>query len=147
MITWSPWRHLDEWYPDVQVIDTDRLPVGVLGCMEHERRIIWLSSNLSEGQRRATLAYQIGQFELGPFDRDRGDGGMVYDWASRLLIPFDELLRAVRSHGQPSEIAEESLIEMAMALAVDSPMLMTRLAGLSDREWEVLGSHPWADLT
>lgn len=145
-ISWCPWRHLNEWYPDVRVIE-DELPGSILGCMEHERRTIWLSDSLTDGQRRATLAYQIGQLELGPFDRDRGDGGMVADWASRLLIPFEELLRAVQSHGEPSEIAEGSLIELAEELSVDPPMLMTRLGGLSEREWEVLRAHPWVDLT
>ena len=101
------------------VIEYD-LPPGLLGCMDRERRIIWLTRGLNEAQRRSVLAYEVAEFELGPFDPDRSDEA-TGEWAARLLIPFDALLRAFRTTDVRSEAAE--------LLGVDAPTLRARLRG------------------
>jgi hypothetical protein len=128
MITWSPWRHLREWYPDVRVHEVE-LPNGVKGCVEHDRRIIWLDSRLTHGEQRATLAYQLGYLEVGPSSDD------AEDWASRLLIPFEHLLRSYQRYEELSEVAEE--------LWADVQMLEARLRGLSDEERGLLDAARW----
>ena len=133
-IAWSPWRHLREWYPDVKVYEAE-LPGDVLGAVDHDQRIIWLRVGLTHAEKRSTLAYQLGHLELGPFDRDQGDGCMVDDWASRLLIPLDDLLRGFRRLQEPSEVAEE--------LWVDVTMLRARLRGLTEAEKDRLDSICW----
>ncbi|WP_346619011.1 ImmA/IrrE family metallo-endopeptidase [Blastococcus montanus] len=113
MITWDPWAHRVEWYPDVRVIETVQL----------------VDSRLTTAERRPTLAYELGVLELGPFDQDRGDGAAA-GWASWLLIPFDDLLAAAqRSTG---------LHEAAATLRVDVPMLRARLRRLSEEERALL---------
>lgn len=133
-MTWSPWRHLREWYPDVRVIETE-LAWRVLGCHDAGRRIIWLDDRLTAAEQRCTLAYQVGHLELGPFDPDVGDDGMVDDWASRLLIPFDDLLQSCRRF--------EALADVAQELWVDVSMLKARLRGLTDAEQVLVAVDRW----
>ncbi len=134
MITWDPWAHWQEWYPDVQVV-TMKLPDGLRGCIDVQRRIIWLDETLTPAERRSTLSYELGYLELGPIDLDGGGGEMVYDWASRLLVPFDDLLRACRRYDDLDDVAEQ--------LSVDVPMLKARLRGLTDEEQALVGVDRW----
>lgn len=128
MMTWSPWRHLREWYPNFHVHEAE-LPGALLGCVDVGKRIIWLSGDLTHAQRRCTLAFQLGHLEVGPASDD------AYDWASRLLMPFEVLLRSYQRYGDLPEIAEE--------LWVDVPMLKARLRGLSNEERSLLEAARW----
>lgn len=128
MITWSPWRHLREWYPDVRVLEAD-LPGSLMGFLDREQRIIWLDNELSEVQRTCTLAVEVGVLELGPFSPDTGDGAAA-DWAAMLLIPFDALLDVCGRTAELQEVAEE--------LGVDTQTLRTRLDGLTAEEASLL---------
>ena len=135
MITWDPERHLQEWYPEVRVVDHE-MPPGLLACIDLGQRVVWLAKGLAEGQRRSALAYEVGVLELGPFDRDSGDDGIVDDWASRLFIPFDDhLLDSFQRHSDLSEVAEE--------LRVDVPLLKARLRSLTEAERDLLPATVW----
>lgn len=134
MISWDPWRHLREWYPDVQVHET-KLPWPIQGCIDFRKRIIWLDCRLTSAQRRSALAYELGYLELAPVTPDGGGADQVNDWASRLLVPFDDLLRCCQE--------SDSLESIAAELQVDVPMLRARLRGLSDQEQALVGVDRW----
>lgn len=125
---WSPWRHLRERHPDVWVHEAELEP-GLLGCTDHERRIVWLDSRLLCREQRATLAHEIGHLEL-----DAHIGGRWYPapewkvdrWAARRLLELNTLLRAFQWTTDLDEMAEE--------LWVDRHTLRVRLRCLTDDE-------------
>lgn len=133
MIAWDPWRHLHEWYPDVRVV-VMKLTDGLQGCIDVEKRKIWLSTHLDDAQRRSVLAYELGFLELEPVGLDE-DVARISEWAARLLIPFDGLLRGCLQRDELADVAED--------LRVDVPTLRTRLRGLSDEEQALVGVDRW----
>jgi hypothetical protein len=125
---WSPWRHLRQRHPGVRVKETE-LPCGVLGCIDHYQKIIWLDSRLLSREQRATLAHEIGHLELDHFMHGKWISApewKVDRWAARRLIPFVDLLRAFQWSDDLEEMAEE--------LWVDRHTLGTRLRCLTDDE-------------
>jgi hypothetical protein len=126
---WSPWRHLREQHSDVCVYELE-LPPGLLGCVDHEQRIIWLDSRLTQAERRCTLAHEIGHLERGPGPCDPLGGSieerLIDEWAARQLIDGDSLARAFQWSPFLPEIATE--------LWVDLHMLRTRLRAATDEE-------------
>jgi hypothetical protein len=120
------------------VRETGQLPGSAQGCHDREQHVIWLSDSLTAAERRSTLAHQVGHLELGPFDPDRGGGGMVDNWAYRLLIPFDDRRRCCDRYDELADVAAE--------LWVDWPMLRARLRGLMDGEQALLDVARWREL-
>jgi len=125
---WSPWRHLREKHPGVDVREAE-LPPSLLGCMDHYTNIIWLDSRLLRGEQRATLAHEIGHLELDPCIAGRwytAPEWKVDRWAARRLIHVEDLLRAFQWTSNLDEMAEE--------LWVDRHTLRVRLRCMTDEE-------------
>lgn len=125
-----PRAYVRERHPDWEVVETSRLPAGVLGCVDHERRIIWLASGLSEAQQRCTLAYEIGQLQQGPTPRDpclaAAHQRAAADWAAMLLIPSEDFAAAWGMY--------PDLPSMAASLGVDLPTFRARIRAASDAD-------------
>jgi Zn-dependent peptidase ImmA (M78 family) len=126
---WSPWRHLREQHPNVQVYDYE-LPGTYLGCTDHVKQYIYLDSRLNQAERRCTLAHEIGHLERGPVPKAPlaavREELEVDRWAARQLIRVQDLIAAFRWTSNLNEAAEE--------LWVDQHMLLARLRYLSDAE-------------
>lgn len=130
---WSPWRYLRDRYPDVQVFETE-LPPGVLGCVDHRARVVWLAAGQTQAERRCTLAHELGHLALdvvGPSGLVRAAREHRVDaWAARRLITAEALADAMRWSPDVSEMAQE--------LWVDECMVRARLRTLDDREQDML---------
>lgn len=125
----SPRDFLRSTYPDVDV-RTTQLPGRLQGCVDLERRIVWLAEGLTHVEERCVLAYEIGQLIRGPLPEDpvvaaahRRD---AEDWAARMLISTEALVDGFSLFRRLPEIAEW--------LEVDLPTLRARLRGLTDHE-------------
>lgn len=130
---WSPWSHLAEHHRDVRVRRT-LLPGRLLGCVDLQRRIIWLDTDLTEVQERCTLAFELGQLEHGPVPANpclaAAHRRASEDWAARMLIPTGRLLAGFSVSFDLSQIAD--------VLEVDCPTLRARLRGLADDEQDMV---------
>lgn len=106
------------------------LPGGLMGCVDHEQRVIWLTTGLTQAERRCTIAHEVGHLERGPAPDDPAladqEERAVDAWAARLLIPTGALVRAFQWSQHLDEVAEE--------LWVDERMLRARLRALTDDE-------------
>lgn len=129
---WSPWRHLREHYPDVPVHEVE-LPPGWLGCVDVEKRIVWLDSRLTPAERRSTLAHEIGHLERGiacHWAPTHPEEKAADEWAARRLIDIPSLTRALQWSQRLEDIAEE--------LWVDVHIVRARLGALSPDEEAVV---------
>lgn len=129
---WSPWRWLRETHPDVRVYELD-LPPGLMGCLDHHQRAVWLDSRLTEVERTCTLAHECGHLALDAvIDKMviTAHEWKVDQWAARRLVPVRCLARAFTWSSQLSEIADE--------LGLDQRTLRARLRGLTDDEQDVV---------
>lgn len=126
----DPERYALQHHPGVEVIETDRLPGRVLGCVDHVKGIIWLARGLSEVERRCTLAFELGQLEQGPTPVDpflaAAHQRSAEDWATRMLIPAECLFSGFR--------LSRELPVIAAFLQVDLPMLRARMRAMTDEE-------------
>lgn len=126
---WDPWAYVRERHPDVQVVEMD-LPGRLQGCVDHQRRIIWLARELNEVQRVCTLAYELGQLEQGPTPEDpclaRARQQAAQEWAACRLISSRRLLEGFA--------LSFDLPTIAAFLGVDVPTLRTRVRGMTDEE-------------
>lgn len=128
-----PLSYLNDHHPDVQVVEMD-LPGGIQGCVDHERRIIWIAKNLTPVQRRSVLAYEIGQLQQGPTSPHPclavAQRRAAEDWAARMLIPTEDFLTGF--------MVSFDLREIAAYLEVDLPTLRARIRGGSDEEQDAI---------
>jgi hypothetical protein len=129
---WSPWKWLRDEHPDFRVHEAE-LPAGLMGCLDHHRRTVWLDSRLTDVERLSTIAHECGHIEL-----DVASGLHVVQapewkvdrWAARRLMPVRCLQRAFTWSSSLPEIADE--------LGVDQRMLRARLRCLTDEEQDVI---------
>ena len=123
-----------ERHPDVLIVCDMELPGGLLGCTDHDKRIIWLDSRLCQAERRSTLAHEIGHLHRGPVPVDPIQAALeerlVDEWASRKLIDGRALAAAFRWSPHYAEIAEE--------LWVDEHTLRARLRCMTDEEQDMV---------
>jgi Zn-dependent peptidase ImmA (M78 family) len=133
---WSPWRHLREQHPNITVYEYD-LPGAYLGCVDHDKGLIYLDSRLNQAERRCTLAHEIGHLERGPVPpaplaaiREELE---VDRWAADKLIRAQDLIDVFRWTSNLSEAAEE--------LWVDQHMLLARLRYLTAADRALLKVH------
>ena len=123
-----------ERHPDVTIICDVELQDGLLGCTDHDERIIWLDSRLSQRERRCTLAHEIGHLHRGPVPTDPIQAALeerlIDEWASRQLIDGCALAAAFRWSPHYAEVAEE--------LWVDEHMLRARLRCMTDEEQDMV---------
>lgn len=129
---WSPWRHLRENHPDVRVHEAE-LPPGLLGCLDHAQRTIWLDSRLTDVERTCTLAHELGHLALDVVldGQVRPAAERKVDrWAARHLLPIHCLARAFTWAANVPEIADE--------LGVDVHTLRARLRSLTDDEQDAV---------
>jgi hypothetical protein len=124
----SPEAYLKENHPGVQVFETSSLPSGVQGCIDHAKRIIWLSSNLSPVARRCTLAFEVALLEFGPTPSDpclaAAQRRAATDWAALMLVSPEDFTEA---WGGCLDLAA-----MAAYCAVDVPTFRARIRAASD---------------
>lgn len=134
--TWSPEMYLEVRHPDVAVVDTDELPAGILGAVDHEQRVIWLSRGLPDHVRRCTLAFEIGRLERGPTRGDhrlgRAADADAAEWAARQLIPLPQLCFAFAACAHLP--ARRQCTAMARLLGVDEATVRARRRAMTD--WE-----------
>lgn len=130
---WCPQAYVREQHPSVHVLEHD-LPGSLLGCVDHERRIIWLKRGLTPAQWRCTLAFEIGHFEHGPMPPNpelaAARRAAATDWAARRLIPTNCLVFAFQRSTHLQAIADD--------LCVDLPTLRARLRGMTDHEQDAV---------
>ena len=130
---WDPEVYLRQRHADVQVWESD-LPDGLLGCVDHKRRIIWLSRDLCPRQRRSTLAVEIGHLEQGPTPTDHpGLASAMHraaeEWAALMLIPTDVFAEA---WGVAADLPA-----MASWCGVDVATFRTRIRAASDADQDL----------
>jgi IrrE N-terminal-like domain len=132
---WDPWVWLEERHPDVQVVI---LPLRdrVRGCVDVDRRIIWLHEALSPTEARWVLAYEIGQLQAGRVPADPCQASAhqrdASDWAARMLIESDDLAAAFAQRATIPGVAEW--------LGEDEQAVRVRLRGMSDAEQDAVMS-------
>lgn len=129
---WSPWRHLRTRFRDVRVYELE-LDGDLLGCVDVDRRLIWLDSRLTEAERRCTLAHELGHLERGsacsPGAGSREEQA-VEEWAAVRLIDARALARALQWSCRVEEIADE--------LWVDEHAVRARFRTLTDEEQDLI---------
>lgn len=124
-MVFHPWRRLRE-LTDVRLEwqDTDAL----LGCFDYCTRRLTMATDLTQAERRSTLAHELMHVERGPVppgQREREEE-IVDKEAARLLIGIRELGEALAWTTDMGEAAEE--------LWVDEVMLRARLKHLHPAE-------------
>lgn len=126
----SPEAYLEENHPGVRVCETSLLPGGVQGCIDHEKRIIWLAANLSPAARRCTLAFEIAQLEFGPTPSDpclaAAQRRAATDWAALMLVTTEDFAGAWAGC--------LDLVAMAAYCAVDVATFRARIRAASDAD-------------
>lgn len=102
-----------------------RLPVGVFA--ETDGHTIWIDPDLSQAQRRSTLAHELVHVDRGiPCSTDAREELAVERQAARDLISLHNLAEAIAWSRNEHDVAEE--------LWVDVDIVRARLAGLSEGE-------------
>lgn len=125
---WSPWRYLREKHPGFHVHEVELEP-GLLGCTDHQRRLIWLDSRLTAAEKRCTLAHELGHLALDTACGHQAFPAaeqLVDEWAASRLIRGRDLARSFSWSLHLSEIAEE--------LFVDVKTLRARIRCATDEE-------------
>ncbi len=119
-----PWRRLARlahitlrWHDD-----------GPMGTCRHSTQEVSLRRDLTQAERRATLAHELEHLAEGPAVRGYAeqDEKLIRERAARWLIPFDRLIEALVWAGDDHELAAE--------LWVDVHTVRTRLEMLTDDE-------------
>lgn len=125
----SPDAYLQENHPDVRVYDVE-LSDALQGCLDHDRRIIWLAAGLSPVSRRCTLSFEIACLELGPTPSSpclaAAHQRAAVDWAALMLISSADFAAA---WGGCLDLAT-----MAIGLEVDVATLRARIRAASDAD-------------
>lgn len=126
----SPEAYLEENHPGVRVCETDLLPDGVQGCIDHTKRIIWLAAKMSPAARRCTLAFEIAQLEFGPTPSDpclaAAQRRAATDWAALMLVSPEDFAAAWGGC--------LDLVAMAAYCAVDLATFRARIRAASDTD-------------
>lgn len=101
---------------------------GPFGWCRHSTQEVWLRTDLTQAQRRATLLHELEHLDAGPAVRgfEEQDEMQIRERAARWLIPFDRLADAMVWAGDEHELAEE--------LWVDVGTVTTRLTTLTEDE-------------
>lgn len=98
MRRWHPWRHVEETYPEVDVV-LKTLPPGVQGEWDGGTRIT-LDCDLSAVGRWCALTHEIIHMERGWAPVSAADAEVeelaVVDLTARRLLPMEDLVSAVR---------------------------------------------------
>lgn len=136
---WHPWRTLRDQYPELRVITTRQLPSGIHGLLAGTT--IWICATLTQRQRRCALTHEIIHYARSIFPVDAAEELIVEKITAIQLIPFSELLAALRwdRHPDPEQMAED--------LWVTIDVLATRINNLdpieiAELEYELDGD--WA---
>lgn len=91
------------------------------------KSVIYLDPRQSRAQYRSTLAHELAHVFSGhTHGCSPAEEARVEDIASRILIPVQKLIAALKWSSHIEEIAEE--------LEVDLPTVQARLSNLSERE-------------
>lgn len=118
---WNPWRHLRDQLAGVTVHTHHRLPAGTMGLARGD--IMWLCRDLTQAERRCTLAHEIIHLERGPAPpagtwwAEREERA-VHRAAARRLITLCELVDALLWAEHTDELAEELWVDSATVTAL-----------------------------
>lgn len=127
--TFDPWTYVEQRHPDVQV-KIRALKGRVQGCVDVNKRIIWLDRGLTPVQARCILAYEIAHLEQGPTSLDprvaRAMDRAAAEWAALMLISSDMFTEAWANC--------LDLAAMAAYCGVDVPMFRARIRAASDAD-------------
>jgi hypothetical protein len=131
---WDPRAFVQEKHPRVRVVETDKLPAQLLGCVDHEDRIIWIAAGLDEARYRCTLAFEVAQLQQGPTPDDpclaRAYQRAAEEWAALMLIPTDAFVAAW--------VGFLDLRSMAARLKVDLATFRARIRAASDADQDAV---------
>jgi hypothetical protein len=119
-----PWRRLRNLtHVTVRYFDE-----GPFGWCRHSTQEVFLRSDLTQAQRRATLLHELEHLEAGPavVGYAQCDERDTRERAARWLIPIDHLAEAMVWAFDDEELAEE--------LWVDVETARTRLSTLTEAE-------------
>jgi Zn-dependent peptidase ImmA (M78 family) len=113
----------------------ERLDDDIMGYYDHDERTVRMARGLLETERRCTAAHEYVHAVRGDEPactawHERKQERAVDNVAARLLIPFEELTRAVSWSDDLHEIADD--------LWVDVDTLTGRLRGLHPNERSLL---------
>jgi hypothetical protein len=94
--------------PDVRVIFAE-LPPGLLGLCDHDKRTIWLTTGMSQRQRRAVLKHELLHLQRGRvFSHFVEAEELAVEVATaHALIPLPALIDALRWTRDAHELADE----------------------------------------
>lgn len=126
---WDPRTYVELRHPEVRV-EVMELQGRVQGCVDVDRRVIWIDAKLSPVQARCALAYEIGEYEQGPTPADpcmaRAHQRAAQEWAALMLISSEEFVAAWANC--------LDLASMAARCGVDLPTFRARIRAASDAE-------------
>lgn len=102
-----PWREVGAM-PDVRVIFAE-LPPGLLGLCDHDKRTIWLTTGMSQRQRRAVLKHELVHLKRGRVFSHfvKQEERAVEVATAHALIPLPSLIDALRWTQDVHELADE----------------------------------------
>ena len=105
----------------------------VQGCVDVQRRVIWLDEGLTPVQARCVLAYEIAQYELGPAPTDpcmaRAVQRTAEEWAALMLVSCDDFAAAWANC--------LDFTTMAARCGVDVPTFRARIRAASDSDQDM----------
>jgi Zn-dependent peptidase ImmA (M78 family) len=131
----DPYRALAALDVDLYV---EPLDDDLMGCYDHAERAVRLAPDLSQVERRCTVAHEYVHALRGDEPacsawHERKQERIVERAAARLLIPLDDLARALAWSDDPHELADD--------LWVDVDTLTHRLRHLDDAERRYLAKR------
>lgn len=120
---WRRFRSLVDW-----TLQWMSLPDGVVGVTDYAARTVTLARDLSQVERRCTIAHETEHVVAGPvpefyWPREEARIDQV---VARRLIPLEDLVEALRWAHDIHELADE--------LWVDVPTVRVRLVSLTGVE-------------
>lgn len=125
----DPWAYAEQRHPGLEVV-VKKLPARVQGCVDVDRRIIWLDRDLTPVQARCVLAYELGHLEQqGAACGDSQMSRAAAEWAALMLIPSDLFAAAWANCLE--------LGAMAARCDVDVPTFRARIRAASDDDQDV----------
>jgi Zn-dependent peptidase ImmA (M78 family) len=128
---YHPWRHLDGLGLDVAYANLG----DEAGCWDPDTSLIWIDKQLTQAQRRSTLAHELVHAEndhepcCSPW-HERKQERAVEQEAARRLIDLDDLMDALAWCTSLGEVAEE--------LQVDRSILDARIDTLDAEDQAVI---------
>lgn len=134
------WEHLSipELFPGVSVRFNSKLPFGVWGLTDFEKRTVTLTTGMNAAEMRSTLAHEIVHLErgAGTFETEHVEELLCDLVAATRLVPAAQLLgltdrveREGREAVESSLVIDEKMLEVALELEAALVAMMNKGVG------------------